>query len=193
MRCEVLATTTVKRFQEKLVNASWLTSFDRLVHLRMLMSGGLINIKTCCIGLERTHLIWDAEYMVRPELAAPASPLWPQWQWKDDRVIGQRTFRDREINSQHTRHGQSSTDWRDGLAQWVLTIFPDKTFAESWRYKSSLISLPHRFSWPRFLRKARVKEFVCRLCTKWIIFPYVQPPFWSPKWSEMESAIKISS
>ena len=42
--------------------------------------------------------------MVRAELAAPASPLWPQWQWKDDRVIG-RTFRDREINSKQTRHG----------------------------------------------------------------------------------------
>ena len=134
-------TTTMKPFLEKLVNASWLTSFDRLVHLRMLMSGGLINIKTCCIGLERTHLIWDAEYMVRPELAAPASPLWPQclrgrmivWSGKELFVIARLTRSTVDTVSLQTI-GETRS------AQWLLSsthIFPMKTFAEKWRCKIS--------------------------------------------------------
>ena len=119
-------TTTMKPFLEKLVDASWLTSFDRLVHLRMLMSGGLINIKTCCIGLERTHLIWDGEYMVRPELAAPASPLWPQclrgrmivWSGKELFVIARLTRSTVDTVSLQPIGGTR-------LAQWELTIFPD--------------------------------------------------------------------
>ena len=51
--------------------------------------------------------------------------------WKDDRVIGQRTFRDREINSQHSRHGQSSNDWRDevrSVTALLCSHFPNEDF-----------------------------------------------------------------
>ena len=103
------------------MNASRLTSFDCLVHLRV----WLINIKTCCMGLERTDLMLDAEYygQARVSRACPTTlPTMPPW--KDDRVIGQRTFRDREINSQHSRHGQSSTDWRDDARSLGAHHFP---------------------------------------------------------------------
>ena len=102
--------------------------------------GGLINIKTCCMGLERTHLIWDAEYMVRPELAAPAPPLWPQclrgrmivWSGKELFVIARLTRSTVDTVSLQTI-GETRS------AQWLLSsahIFPMKTFAEKWRCKT---------------------------------------------------------
>ena len=105
----------------------------------------LINIKTCCMGLERRDSIWDAEYMVSPELAAPATPLWPQclrgrmivWSGKELFVIARLTR-----STVDTVSLQTIGETR--FALWVLcfplTIFPVQV--QNWDIRVS-----HKLNW----------------------------------------------